>query len=459
MYTGLFPYQHGIYSTSWLDRKKVRIYDHLTYPQNKISSMLEDRGVKTIFDYSKEGGRTSLVSMLFIGKGVEPENWIRSNPLLWGNGFWLNIFTDFIPVPQPAHADKRGTRGFLKGHVYSFSDGLEGFYAKNNTLPDLMVIHYYGFDIFSHYPHRFQSREKWSMKDIQRYYLKNIIDPQVGRIVAWLKKIQMYDNCTFFFIADHGMTRIEKHIDDSLVDEILSEGFKTSRFWRRLENVEALCMAGAGTKAIYIKNRKEGSWRVPPSLQEDIKPAIDLLLKNENLVSSVAAILIRNSPKESSEVVLETEIFSSFNISKYTQTQRKELDFINALAPLSSINAINSDVRLSLQFERQYSKDSAPDIVLITKPGIFFAPDKGKYGHHGSIYSSDNLVSFMLGGPNVSKKLLKSCMIEETVSILDFVPTVAGLLNIKVPEKLEGKDIIFEYCSNNFTGNTKEYKK
>ena len=94
-----------------------------------------------------------------------------------------------------------------------------------------MVIHYYGFDIFSHYPHRFQSREKWSMKDIQRYYLKNIIDPQVGRIVAWLKKIQMYDNCTFFFIADHGMTRIEKHVDDSLGDEILSKGFKTSRFW------------------------------------------------------------------------------------------------------------------------------------------------------------------------------------------------------------------------------------
>ena len=450
MYTGVYPDQHGIFSTSWLDRTKVKVYNRLTYPQNRINSMLAERGVKTIFDYAREGGRSTFVSMLFIGKGVEPENWIRSNALMWCNGFWLNIFTDFIPVPEPAHADKRGTRGFLKGHIYSLSDGIEGFYAKHNTLPDLMVIHYSGFDIFSHYPHRFQYREKWPMKDIQRYYLKEIIDPQIGRIVAWLKKIDKYNECIFFFIADHGMTKIEKHIDDSLADDALSASFKTNSSWRRFKNVEALCMAGAGTKAIYIKNRREGSWHVPPSLARDIKPAIDLLIKNDELLSSTAAILIRQFPGDRSEGVSETALFWSFDISGYMQTRRSERDFLNALNPLSSIDVLNSDVHLSLQLERQYAKDSAPDIVLITKQGLFFAPDKGKYGHHGSIYSSDNLVSYMMGGPSLSRRLVESCIIQEKASVLDFVPTVMGLLHVAVPSNLAGKDIISTYCTGFF---------
>ncbi len=209
-------------------------------------------------------------------------------------------------------------------------------------------------------------------------------------------------------------------------------------------------MAGAGTKAIYIKNRREGSWHVPPSLARDIKPAIDLLIKNDELLSSTAAILIRQFPGDRSEGVSETALFWSFDISGYMQTRRSERDFLNALNPLSSIDVLNSDVHLSLQLERQYAKDSAPDIVLITKQGLFFAPDKGKYGHHGSIYSSDNLVSYMMGGPSLSRRLVESCIIQEKASVLDFVPTVMGLLHVAVPSNLAGKDIISTYCTGFF---------
>jgi hypothetical protein len=188
-------------------------------------------------------------------------------------------------------------------------------------------------------------------------------------------------------------------------------------------------------------------------LTKDIKPAIDLFVKNEELLNSTAAILIRQFSGERSEGASEPAMFWSFDISGYMQTKRSENDFLNALKPLSSIDVLNSDVHLSLQLERQYSNDSAPDIVLITKQGLFFAPDKGKYGHHGSIYSSDNHVSFMLGGPGLSRKLLKSCIIEERAHVLDFVPTVLGLLHIAIPSKLEGRDIVSDNCSCCFTDN------
>jgi len=230
----------------------------------------------------------------------------------------------------------------------------------------------------------------------------------------------------------------------------LSASFKTNSIWRRFKNVEALCMAGAGTKAIYIKNRQDNSWIVPPSLTRDIKPAIDLLIKNEELLSSTAAILIRQCSGERIGGASEPAMFWSFDISGYMQTKQSEHDFLNALKPLSSIDVLNSDVHLSLQLERQYSNDSAPDIVLITKQGLFFAPDKGKYGHHGSIYSSDNLVSYMMGGPSLSRRLVESCIIHEKASVLDFVPTVMGLLHVAVPSNLEGKDIISTYCTGFF---------
>ena len=442
IYTGVYPRTHGVFSTTWFDRHQIKIHELISYSQDRINKILEEREIKTIFDYVKDAGKTNLVSMLFISKGVEPKRWLRSTICLWANSFWINFFKDFRTIPDAIHIDKRGTRGFLKGHIYSLSDGVEGYYRKHHTIPDLMVIHYFAFDIFSHYPHRYQVKEQWSMEKIQKYYLKNVIDPQVGRIVKWLKEKQLFEQCVFLFIADHGMTQITKHLDDDLVKDALGKEFKTQRFGRKLKKTEVICMAGAGTKAIYIKKRESKKWDSPPSLRRDIKPAVDLLLNNNEIKGALEAVLISQFPDERKEGIPETDAFWYFDGNNYLHTTQEEGDFLSALKPISHLDTLYQGSDLSTYFHKHYSRDSAPDIILINKPGLFYAPNKGKYGHHGSIYATDCMVSFLIGGPDLHQKLAQSYVIEEKANVLDLVPTVGRLLNINVPSTLDGKDII-----------------
>ena len=237
------------------------------------------------------------------------------------------------------------------------------------------------------------------------------------------------------------MTRITRHLDDDLAKKALAREFKTHRFGRKLKNTEAIILPGAGTKAIYIKNRENDDWQAPPSLKRDIKPAVDLLLQDEEIQNSLETLLINQFSGDREQGIPETEVFCYFDIDGYLITSRKEEDFFNALKSLSYLDTLYPDSQLSHDFLKQYSRDSAPDILLITKPGLFFTPNKGKYGHHGSIYPSDCLVSFMLGGPGLSQKLTRSYIIEEKASVLDVVPTVGRLLNIEIPFALDGKDI------------------
>jgi len=39
-------------------------------------------------------------------------------------------------------------KGFLNGYMYSPIDGLEGVLRTDGDIPDLVVIHYVGLDIF-----------------------------------------------------------------------------------------------------------------------------------------------------------------------------------------------------------------------------------------------------------------------------------------------------------------------
>ena len=68
-----------------------------------------------------------------------------------------------------------------------------------------------------------------------------------------------------------------------------------------------------------------------------------------------------------------------------------------------------------------------------------------KYGHHGSYYPEDLRVFFWLAGPGMGK-LYKGQHIQTAMrSTLDLVPMVCHLLDIPIPDGLDGTDPLKGY--------------
>jgi len=89
---------------------------------------------------------------------------------------------------------------------------------------------------------------------------------------------------------------------------------------------------------------------------------------------------------------------------------------------------------------KQYTKETAPDIKLINKEGFYFERNFDKYGHHGSYYPDDSIVSFWVAGPGLARILPGRHLLEGPASTLDLVPMVTYILGIPLPEGLDGEN-------------------
>jgi hypothetical protein len=83
---------------------------------------------------------------------------------------------------------------------------------------------------------------------------------------------------------------------------------------------------------------------------------------------------------------------------------------------------------------RQYTRKTAPDIKLINKKGVYLERDVNKYGHHGSYYPDDTLVSFWVAGPGLSAIVPGRHTVKTAASTLDLIPITTHLLGIPSPE-------------------------
>ncbi|MCJ7776677.1 MAG: hypothetical protein MUP08_09860, partial [Desulfobulbaceae bacterium] len=89
---------------------------------------------------------------------------------------------------------------------------------------------------------------------------------------------------------------------------------------------------------------------------------------------------------------------------------------------------------------RQYTRETAPDIKLINKQGFYFERDFDKYGHHGSYYENDSVVSFWIAGPGLARIFPGRHILRGPASTLDLVPMVTYILGIPLPAGLDGNN-------------------
>jgi len=449
--TGMYPNKHGVPSTIWFDRRDQKVKTLTSISQRRIVNILEETNTDTIFDYARRSGKTTMAVATQVTKGVDNCDWIQQSIHLWGQAFWLNLLQNFNPIPDGAHLDRGTTNGLLKGYMYSFTDGLEGKLRSTGDIPDLTVVHFVGMDIFTHYPRRFMIENNWSINEIQKWYLKEVLDPEVGEIKTFLLKNNLFDNAIFFFIADHGQSIIRKHIDEENFEKKLAETFKVMGRPYSVDQAELVVMLGASTKTLYVKNRLHADWMAPPRLIADVKPVVDTLIDVPDMKAHLNALLVAQYPGERDEFLSKagkegkSDPFWFFNLSQYRQSDHQNDDFLDALEPLAKLDElVGKNLKAAYMYRRDFVRQNLPDIILINKPGYFFTPDRGKYAHHGSIYPEDAYVSFIISGPAVHRFSDSLQIISRPIDTVDMIPMAAHLADIKIDRPIDGINRLVE---------------
>ncbi len=446
--TGVYPDRHGVPSTIWFDRVTETMVTLTSWSQRRTIHILEKTGTDTIFDYGRRSEKTMLAVGTQVAKGIDRKDWIKQSIHLWGQAYCGNVFLHLIPIPDGAHLDRGTTKGLLKGYWYSTTDGLEGKLKTQGDIPDLVVVHYVGMDIFTHYPRRFMTKNNWSIDAIQRWYLREVLDPEMGKIMGFLKKNGFFENTVFFFVTDHGQTRIVRHLVEKDLTSRISTSFKVMGRRYSAKEAEAVIMPGASTKAIYIKNGSSSNWMAPPRLLQDVKPMVDTIVQVKAAANLLNTLLIAqypdervNGPQESEE----TDAFWFFSLDEYLRSSATADAFVKALKPLSELDRpVGEPLQAAALYRRDYTRETVPDIILVNKPGYYFVPDKGKYAHHGGFYPDDAHVSFVISGPAVRHFSDRSRTITRRIDTVDLVPMAAHLAGINIDKKIDGKNRLFE---------------
>jgi len=449
--TGMYPDKHGVPSTNWFDRKNQKNKTLTSISQRRIVDILDETNTDTLFDYARKSGRTTMAVATQVTKGVESHDWIQQSIHLWGQAYCLNLFLNFNPIPDGAHLDRGTTVGFLKGHMYSLSDGLEGKLRTSGDIPDLTVVHYVGMDIFTHYPRRFMVENNWSINEIQKWYLKEVLDPEIGTIKTFLQENNLFDNTVFFFVSDHGQGRISQHIDEKDFEKRLAANFKVMGRPYSADQAEIVISLGASTKTLYVKNRLHTGWMIPPRLLTDVKPVVDTLIDIPDMQAHLNALLVARYSGERDEFSQksgqsdDSDPYWFFNLSRYRQSDRQNEDFLDALDPLARLDElVGQNLKAAYMYRRDFVRRNVPDIILINKPGYFFTPDRGKYAHHGSIYPESAYVSFIVSGPAVHRFSASPQTICRQIDTVDMVPMAAYLADIKIDRPIDGVNQLIE---------------
>ena len=439
MYTGLHPQNTGVVSTIWFDRKSTKVRTMISYGQQRINHILTQNNVKTLFEYVGAAGKTSLSAMLMIDKGTD---WsIKTGLFFWGNASTVAVLKNRKWFPDPWYIDHKTISGALTGHLFAYHKSLSGLLKEKGTIPDVTVIQLLGTDIMSHFPEASLTDQNASMDEIQRRYAQKVLDPEMGRLMRFFKTNKIYKNMIFFLVSQQGSIKIEKHIADTVVAACLKPGFNLPGPSIRHHRSEAVVMPGACTKEIYLKNRHTVNWLHPPGLLTDVKPAIDLLMDDETIQDCVNAMVIRQYPGERNEGIVENDAWWGFDRQSYQNGSRSDSSFLKALLSLKAgLHQFELKDYISKGLTRQYTRETAPDIKLINKKGYYFEVDFTKYGHHGSYYPEDTVLSFWIAGPGLNTIIPERHTIASVASTLDLIPMVAYLLDIQQPIGIDGRN-------------------
>ena len=430
IFTGVYPGRHGVPGNEWFDRTLDnseplyrRTREYVKYGSEDdpglgrswsfggipVHDMDLSSDVRTIYE-GFEAAETK--------RGREARTAVVFDPVRRGADKVVNpdildalISLDFLPfVDQFAALDASAMREAI---------GL----IKSEDPPELMGIWLSGLDGWSH---THGPGPVGGAEDRQAGYVKETIDPLMGKLVASLEDRGLLNETIIVFTADHGQADTIGKDEYAIDAEKFYQALAGSPYRTPLDkdghlddhatDFDVAVMSNSNGNAALISIRTPGAdWNEPPT-RVDLDAVASILL-NEMYVSKI----FFPGPQATG---VDPDIFM--------MTRGEDGPVVVKLRG-------ESEERLRARALGLAGSSRSGDLLIEAQSPYYFAPWKSIYhGQHGRGERVEDHVPLLILNPSGGRQRTVSSLVE----IADISPTIAGILGFLDFLDADGKDLL-----------------
>ncbi|MBA4158491.1 MAG: alkaline phosphatase family protein [Gemmatimonadetes bacterium] len=314
---------------------------------------------------------------------------------------------------------------------------------REHGLPDLQVVYFPGVDLYTHLAEP-------PLEELAGY-LRDVIDPAVGRILNAYAEADVLRNTYVVFVSDHGHTPVlndERNAlgsdnDDGPPELLRNSGFRMRPFVLEpaddARDYQAAVAYQGAMAYVYLADRSTCphpgttcSWMLPPRLEEDVLPVVRAFEvasrtgRGAPKLHGALDLILAREPRPVGEDAAEFQVWDG---------QR--------LVPIGEYLAGNPRSDLLRFEERMRGLAAGPyghragDILLLARTGMNRPIEERFYfsglyhSWHGSPEHEDSSIPLVVARAGGNGEEIRSAVAEvvgDSPSQLDVVPLVRALL-------------------------------
>lgn len=314
---------------------------------------------------------------------------------------------------------------------------------REHGLPDLQVVYFPGVDLYTHLAEP-------PLEELAGY-LRDVIDPAVGRILNAYAEADVLRNTYVVFVSDHGHTPVlndERNAlgsdnDDGPPELLRNSGFRMRPFVLEpaddARDYQAAVAYQGAMAYVYLADRSTCphpgttcSWMLPPRLEEDVLPVVRAFEvasrtgRGAPKLHGALDLILAREPRPVGEDAAEFQVWDG---------QR--------LVPIGEYLAGNPRPDLLRFEERMRGLAAGPyghragDILLLARTGMNRPIEERFYfsglyhSWHGSPEHEDSSIPLVVARAGGNGEEIRSAVAEvvgDSPSQLDVVPLVRALL-------------------------------
>jgi hypothetical protein len=376
-----------------------------------LASQLLSRETPTLYEIASERGLTSTVAHHMYARGADA--WLRP---------------EIVDIAR--FTKGKGVLGLEAGAYDAEMIARSIAHLDAGNRPDLLTTYFMGLDHHSHI-HGPSS---------QPTYLREVIDPQVGRLLDALAAYGMLEGALFVLVSDHGQTEVtpdDRHairlgfpFDRELGHVFAALGLDVHDIPGEDPACDAVMGLNGGMAYVYLQHRA-GRWADPPRYAEDVLPVAqafsdvnELGLYEDELQGSLELILVRDAEREGWQ--------GEYRVYLGGGRTQSFADYLAAHPGLDYPDAANR-IRLA-------TSAMTGDLILVAREGFYFATPMA--GMHGGLLRGESETVLTFARPDASPG--EVAWLRETVtgvvadrcasqghrepSVADMVPAVSALM-------------------------------
>ena len=288
---------------------------------------------------------------------------------------------------------------------------------KRGPVPDVLTVYLSGTDLYAHI-----ARE--GPDDARRSYLKEVVDPAMGRLEARLRERDALADRWVVLTSDHGHSQVlhdDEHalatkIDDDAPAVMTRAGYKLRPMRLDVSKddpFDAVFCGGGATAYVYVADRStcgaQCDWTQPPRYEADVLPAADAYFRASMEGTTVPGmkgtidLVLTRRPRAYAEVDLPFEVYIGGG-----ETQ----PVAEYLAEHPHPTYIDAPERLR-ELAEGHRGERAGDVMLVAHNGDREDPAARYYfaalyrSWHGSPSRQDSEIPLVVAHPRASRELIR----------------------------------------------------